>query len=86
MKDMYQKSIKGVIGSYFEFKELYPFTKHSSKKNRHIFGFGAYLTYLIFLLLILLIFREKIGFGSKFRVGSVYILLESYLDNNQPVK
>ena len=39
-----------------------------------------------FLLLILLIFREKIGFGSKFRVGSVYILLESYLDNNQPVK
>ena len=39
-----------------------------------------------FLLLILLIFREKIGFGSKFCVGSVYILLESYLDNNQPVK
>ena len=39
-----------------------------------------------FLLLILLIFREKIGFGSKFRVGSVYILLESYPDNNQPVK
>ena len=35
---------------------------------------------------ILLIFCEKIGFGSKFRVGSVYILLESYLDNNQPVK
>ena len=39
-----------------------------------------------FLPLILLIFREKVDFGSKFRVANVYILLESYLDNNQPVK
>ena len=39
-----------------------------------------------FLLLILLIFREKVGLESKFRVASVYILLESYLKNNEPVK
>ena len=28
-KDMYPKLIKGVIGSYFELKELYPWPKHS---------------------------------------------------------
>ena len=28
-KDVYQKSMKGVIGSYFKFKELYPWPKHS---------------------------------------------------------
>ena len=39
-----------------------------------------------FLLLTLLIFREKVGPDSKFRVASVYILLEIYLENNQPVK
>eukprot|EP00493_Phyllostaurus_siculus_P027086 UN27432 len=46
----------------------------SIKRNRHIFNFGAYLTCLIFC------------FGSKFHVASVYILLESYLENNQSVK
>ena len=30
LKVMYQKSMKGVIGSYFKFKELYPWPKHSS--------------------------------------------------------
>ena len=39
-----------------------------------------------FLLSIVLIFGEKVDFGSIFRVASVYILLESYLENNQPVK
>ena len=29
-KDMYQKSMKGVIGSYLKFKELYPWPKQSS--------------------------------------------------------
>ena len=29
-KDMYQKAMKGVIGTHFKFKELYPWPNHSS--------------------------------------------------------
>ena len=29
-KDMYQKPMKGVIGTHFKFKELYPWPNHSS--------------------------------------------------------
>ena len=29
-KEMYQKSMKGVIGTHFKFKELYPWPNHSS--------------------------------------------------------
>ena len=58
----------------------------TNKEESPHFRFRSLFDRSHFLLLILLIFREKIGFGSKFRVGSVYILLESYLDNNQPVK
>ena len=59
--------------------------KQMKEESPH-FRFRSLFDLSHFLLLILLIFREKIDFGSKFRVGSVYILLESYLDNNQPVK
>ena len=39
-----------------------------------------------FLLVIMLIFREKVGLESKFHVASVYILLASDLEKNQRVK
>ena len=56
------------------------------KEEQPNFGFRSLFDRSHFLLLILLIFREKVGFGSKFRVASVYILLESHLENNQPAK
>ena len=58
----------------------------SIKEESPQFRFRSLFDRSHFLLLILIIFREKVGFGSKFCVASVYILLESYLENNQPVK
>ena len=60
--------------------------QYDNKEESPHFRFRSLFDRSHFLLLILLIFREKIDFGSKFRVGSVYILLENYPDNNQPVK
>ena len=57
-----------------------------NKEESPNFRFRSLFDRSHFLLLILLIFREKVGLESKFRVASVYILLENYLENNQPVK
>ena len=56
------------------------------KEESPYFRFRSLFDVSHFLLSIILIFREKVGFGSNFRVASVYILLERYLENNQPVK
>ena len=60
--------------------------KYFLKEESPHFRFRSLFDRSHFLLLILLIFREKVRLESKFYVASVYILLESYLKNNEPVK